>query len=100
MSEDIKQTKNAKPETAAAVEAPAAPATRRVILQRPVGVTDTHQWIGYNDFGMQVQYDVPVELPEAVVAHLRGCKAVEYRADEKGRPVPSYGVAFNVVDAA
>ena len=94
MSEDIKpQAKNAKNEV------PASPATRRVILQRPAGVTDTHAWIGYNDFGAQVQYDTPVELPEAVIAHLRSCKSVEYRADEKGRPVPSYGAAFNVVEA-
>ena len=87
---------NTKPAKAAKAE---APATQRVILQRPYGVTDSHTWIGFNDYGAQVQYDVPVTLPTAVVEHLRTCERVEYRADEKGNPVAAYSRTYSIVDA-
>ena len=80
--------------------APAAkPGFKRVIVRRPYGETDSHKWFGFNDFGAQIQFDAVVELPEAFVEYLRGAQRVEYRADEKGEPTPSYSAAYNVVDA-
>ena len=31
----------------------------RVIVRRPFGVTDSHQWFGFNDWGRQIQFDKP-----------------------------------------
>lgn len=100
INETTTETKPAKAAKTAAVQAaPEVPALKRVIIQRSAGETDSHAFIGYNDFVRQVKYDEPVEMPVDVIAHLRSCKRVEYRADDKGRPVPSYSAMYNVIDA-
>lgn len=104
---DIKPKDTKAPETPAAVApevvAPAPvvePTTKRVIIQRPFGEKDSHKFFGFNEFGRQVQFDVPVYLPVGLINHLRyACKRVEYRADEKGNPVPTYTAAYSVIDA-
>ena len=86
----------------AAVKAAAdkkAGAGRTVVIQRPYGVTDSHFFVGFNNFEAQVAYDTPVTLPEAVVNHLKGVERVQYRADESGKPVAHYTKAFSVVNA-
>lgn len=75
------------------------PGFKRVIVRRPYGETDSHKWFGFNDFGAQIQFDEPVELPEDFVNYLRSASRVEYRADEKGQPTPSYSAAYNIVEA-
>lgn len=93
------ENKVARGTKAEAVAAPVEPAVKKVIVQRSAGESDSHAFIGYNDFTRQIQYDMPIELPVEVIAHLRSCRRVEYRADDKGRPTPSYSAAYNVIDA-
>lgn len=72
---------------------------KRVIIRRPYGVTDSHQWFGFNEYGAQIQFDAPVVLPELVVNHIRNIDRVEYHADKAGEPMASYSPAYNVIDA-
>ena len=69
-----------------------------VIIQRPPGVTDSHAYFGFNEFQGQYAYDKPVTMPRAMVEHLRNSRGVEYHADERGNPVPSYTNSFSIVD--
>lgn len=85
--------------TPEATIAVAAPTFKKVIIQRPYGVTDSHIFIGFNLFEGQFAYDSPVSLPTDVVAHLRSLRRVEYRPDEQGNPTPSYSNMLSVVDA-
>ena len=90
------QTSNTTPKTA---KADVPEGMKRVIVRRPYGVTDSHQWFGFNEFGAQIQFDEPVTVPAAFVEYLRGAQRVEHRANEKGEPTPSYSAAYNVIDA-
>lgn len=70
-----------------------------VIVQRPHGVTDSHAYFSFNNVGGQYAYGKPVKMPRAMVEHLRQSVGVEYHADDKGNPVPSYTNQFHVVPA-
>lgn len=94
------KTKDVQPEIKDETPAaPQGPVMKRVVIQRPYGVTDSHLFIGFNDFEKQVAYDAPVTLPETVVNHLRSIRRVEYRAGEDGNPAASYSNAYAVIDA-
>lgn len=87
-----------KPAAKAAAK-PAAPKVERVIIQRPHGETNSHQFVGFNSYERQIKYDEPVTMPSEVVAYLRSLKRVEYRAGADGMPEPSYSNLLSVVDA-
>lgn len=94
----------AKAETTevATVETPvAAPAerTKRVIIQRPAGNTDTHIFLGFNSFEGHFEFDKPVVLPADMVDYLRTQRKAEFHPDESGRPVVSLVNVINIVDA-
>lgn len=92
------RTANTKIETAEAVEAPVS-RTKRVIIQRPAGNTDSHIFLGFNSFEGHFEFDKPVELPAAMVDYLRSQRKVEFHPDESGRPVASSVNVINIVDA-
>ena len=71
----------------------------RVIVRRPFGVTDSHQWFGFNDWGRQIQFDKPVNMPRAAVEYFRAAERPEFSVGENGGPVASYSAAYNIVDA-
>ena len=71
----------------------------RVIVRRPFGVTDSHQWFGFNDWGRQIQFDKPVTMPRAAVEYFRAAERPEFSVGENGTPVASYSAAYNIVDA-
>lgn len=97
-------TKPSVEETIAPVVAPVVEAAQNfmeripVIIQRPAGVTDSHIFIGFNDFEGQFKYDTPVMLPRACVEYLRQQTVVGYRPSESGLPVASYAKAHNIID--
>lgn len=72
---------------------------KKVIIQRPQGASDSHLFIGFNEFERQVAYDTPVSLPVEVIAHLRRQRVVEHRPDESGKVVPTYANMLSIVDA-
>ncbi len=82
-------------------EAVATPAarTKRVIIQRPAGNTDSHIFLGFNSFEGHFEFDKPVELPAEMVDYLRKQRKAEFHPDENGRPVPSFVNVLNIVDA-
>lgn len=92
-------TPEATPEQTPIEAAAAAPQFKKVIIQRPYGVTDSHIFIGFNLFEGQFAYEQPVNLPVEVINHLRSLRRVEYRPDESGNPTPSYSNMLSVVDA-
>lgn len=94
-------TPNTKVTTIEAAEAVAAPVarTKRVIIQRPAGNTDSHIFLGFNSFEGHFEFDKPVELPAAMVDYLRSQRKVEFHPDESGRPVASSVNVINIVDA-
>lgn len=71
----------------------------RVIVRRPFGVTDSHQWFGFNDWGRQIQFDEPVHMPRAAVEYFRAAQRVEFTTGSDGNPRPSYSAAYNIIDA-
>lgn len=71
----------------------------RVIVRRPFGVTDSHQWFGFNEWGRQIQFDKPVNMPRAAVEYFRAAERPEFSVGENGGPVASYSAAYNIVDA-
>ena len=73
--------------------------TKRVIIQRPAGNSDTHIFLGFNSFEGHFEFDKPVELPAAMVDYLRSQRKAEFRPDEGGSPVVSYVNVLNIVDA-
>lgn len=73
--------------------------TKRVIIQRPAGNTDSHIFLGFNSFEGHFEFDKPVELPAAMVDYLRSQRKVEFHPDESGRPVASSVNVINIVDA-
>jgi len=82
-------------------ESAAAPVarTKRVIIQRPAGNTDSHVFLGFNSFEGYFEFDKPVELPAEMVDYLRSQRRAEFHPDEKGSPVISYVNVLNLVDA-
>jgi len=95
------RTPNTEVTTTDADEAVAAPVarTKRVIIQRPAGNTDSHIFLGFNSFEGHFEFDKPVELPAAMVDYLRSQRKVEFHPDESGRPVASSVNVINIVDA-
>ena len=95
------RTHNTEVTTIDAAEAVAAPVarTKRVIIQRPAGNTDSHIFLGFNSFEGHFEFDKPVELPAAMVDYLRSQRKVEFHPDESGRPVASSVNVINIVDA-
>ena len=83
------------------LEATVAPIarTKRVIIQRPYGNTDTHIHLGFNAFEGHFPFDEPVELPADMVDYFRTQKRAEFRADESGRPVSSRTNLLAIMDA-
>lgn len=81
------------------VEASPVSRTKRVIIQRPAGNTDSHIFLGFNSFEGHFEFDKPVELPAEMVDYLRSQRKVEFHPDESGRPVPSYVNVINIMDA-
>lgn len=71
---------------------------KRVIVRRPTGETDSHKFFGFNDWGMQIQFDKEVELPEDFVEYLKTAERVEYHANKSNQPEPSYVAAYNIVE--
>lgn len=92
------RTANTEIETAETAEAPVS-RTKRVIIQRPAGNTDSHIFLGFNSFEGHFEFDKPVELPAAMVDYLRSQRKVEFHPDESGRPVASSVNVINIVDA-
>jgi hypothetical protein len=82
-------------------EAEATPVsrTRRVIIQRPYGNTDTHIHLGFNSYEAYVPFDEPVDLPADMVDYLRQQKRAEFHANEAGAPVASRSSLLAIVDA-
>ena len=95
------RTPNTEVTTTDAAEAVATPVsrTKRVIIQRPAGNTDSHIFLGFNSFEGHFEFDKPVELPAAMVDYLRSQRKVEFHPDESGRPVASSVNVINIVDA-
>ena len=95
------RTHNTELTTTDAAEAVATPVarTKRVIIQRPAGNTDSHIFLGFNSFEGHFEFDKPVELPAAMVDYLRSQRKVEFHPDESGRPVASSVNVINIVDA-
>lgn len=83
------------------IEATPAPIarTKRVIIQRPYGNTDTHIHLGFNAFEGHFPFDEPVELPADMVDYFRTQKRAEFHADETGRPVSSRTNLLAIMDA-
>lgn len=75
-----------------------APTHKKVILQRPPGVTDSHMFIGFNNFEGQFPYDTEISLPVDVINHLRAQRRVDYRAGDDGTPRASYSNSIGVMD--
>lgn len=75
-----------------------APTHKKVILQRPPGVTDSHMFIGFNNFEGQFPYDTEISLPIEVINHLRAQRRVDYRAGDNGLPMASYSNSIGVMD--
>jgi hypothetical protein len=73
--------------------------TKRVIIQRPYGTTDSHIFIGFNDYEKQVKFDTPVEMPSEAVDYLRAQTRAEARPDESGKMQITYSAALSIVDA-
>lgn len=92
-------TKTAAKTAAPAEVAPNPMEPVRVIVRRPFGVTDSHQWFGFNDWGRQIQFDEVVSMPRAAVAYFRAAQRVEFIKGEDGNPKPSYSAAYNIIDA-
>lgn len=88
-----------KTEAVEAIIEPEVVRTKRVIIQRPAGNQEPGTMIGFNEFCQYIPFDAPVELPAEVVDYLRTQKAVNYYADNEGRPTPSYSAKFNLLDA-
>ena len=82
-----------------AAAAQAEPTRKRVIIRKPFGTTDSHIFIGFNNFEGQFAYDAPVFLPVDVIEYLRSLDRVEYRADDDGNPQPSYSPMLAIIDA-
>ena len=73
--------------------------TKRVIIQRPFGNTDSHIFLGYNSFEGHFEFDKPYELPADMVDYYRNQKRAEFHAGPDGSPVVSHSAAYNIVDA-
>ena len=73
--------------------------TKRVIIQRPAGNTDSHVFLGFNSFEGYFEFDKPVELPAAMVDYLRTQRRAEFHPNDSGAPVISYVNVLNIVDA-
>lgn len=73
--------------------------TRRVIIQRPAGNTDSHIFLGFNGFEGYFEFDKPAELPADMVDYLRAQRKAEFHPNEQGAPVVSYVNVLNIVDA-
>lgn len=89
---------NAKPEVIEPVATPVA-STKRVIIQRPSGNTDSHIFLGFNSFEGHFEFDKPVDLPAAMVDYYRAQRTPEFRPNGDGSPVVSYVNSYNIVDA-
>jgi hypothetical protein len=72
--------------------------TKRVIIQRPAGNTDSHIYLGFNSFEGHFEFDKPVELPAAMVDYLRSQRKAEFHPDESGRPMISHVNVINIMD--
>lgn len=88
-------------DVATADESQATPAgrTKRVVIQRPAGNTDSHIFLGFNSFEGHFEFDKPVELPADMVDYLRSQRKAEFHPNEDGTPVVSYVNVLNIVDA-
>lgn len=73
--------------------------TRRVIIQRPYGNTDTHIHLGFNSFESHVPFDEPVDLPADMVDYLRVQKRADFHASESGSPIASRSNLLSIMDA-
>ena len=73
--------------------------TKRVIIQRPYGNTDTHIHLGFNSFEGHFPFDEPIELPADMVDYFRTQKRAEFHADERGNPVSSRSNLLAIMDA-
>ena len=82
-------------------EAPKADTgSSRVIIQKtdPTN-TDSHAYIGFNDFETQVQFDKPVTLPNVVITYLKTLTRTTFNPDEKGKPRATKTRMFSIVSA-
>jgi hypothetical protein len=73
--------------------------TKTVIIQRPYGNTDPGIFLGFNSFEGNFPFDKPIEMPAAMVDHLRAQRQVEFRPGENGQPIASYTNLINLIDA-
>lgn len=85
--------------TAAPAEARNPMEPIRVIVRRPLGTTDSHQWFGFNDWGRQIEFDKPVYMPRAAVEYFRAAEHAEFSQGPDGNPRASYSAAYNIIDA-
>ena len=85
----------------ASAEATPAPVarTKRVIVQRPYGNTDSHIHLGFNAFEGIFPFDEPIELPADMVDYFRTQKRAEFFANESGSPSVSRSNLLNIMDA-
>lgn len=72
---------------------------KRVIIQRPAGNTDSHQFLAFNDFEGHFPYDEPVELPSNLVDYIRSQRKPEFHPTEKGDVGVNRVNVLNLVDA-
>ncbi len=93
------QSQSTEVETVAEPVAQEAGRFKRVIIQRPVGNTDSHIFLGFNSFEGHFQFDKPVELPADMVDYYRSQRKPEFYPDEQGNPKISYVAAYNIIDA-
>lgn len=73
--------------------------TKRVIIQRPTGNTDSHIFLGFNSFEGHFPFDEPVDLPSDMVDYLRSQRKVEFHATESGGVGANRVNVLNLVDA-
>ncbi len=71
-----------------------------VVINRPQGNTDSHLFVGFNDFERQIQFDKPVRIPQVVIDHLNSIRHVDYTADASGNPKGSYYKAYSISETS
>jgi hypothetical protein len=69
-----------------------------VVINRPQGNTDSHLFIGFNDFERQVKFDTPVKLPQGVINHINSIRHVEFAPDANGNPAGSYYKPYSITE--
>lgn len=73
--------------------------TKRVIIQRPFGNTDSHIHLGFNSFEGIFEFGQPYDLPADAVDYWRKQTRADIRPNDAGQPTVTYVNVLNIVDA-